>query len=85
MSELLQNTETMIKIKAEFARVIGTNKTLEDSDIDALPYLQTTVEETLRLHPPLPLLIPRKAIRETNFMGYSIPKNTQVFVNTWAI
>ncbi|WOH13210.1 hypothetical protein DCAR_0832719 [Daucus carota subsp. sativus] len=85
MSELLQNPEAMIKIKSELSRVLGNHKKLEDSDIDDLPYLQATVEETLRLHPPLPLLIPRKAIRETTFMGYSIPKNTQVLVNAWAI
>lgn len=85
MCELLQNPKAMMKIKAELARVVGTNKKLEENDVDNLHYLRATVEETLRLHPPLPLLVPRKAIRDTNFMGYIIPKDTQVFVNAWAI
>ena len=60
-------------------------KKLEDSDIDNLPYLKAIVEETLRLHPPAPILLPRKADRDTDFMGYRIPKDTQVFINNWAI
>ncbi|CAI0469552.1 unnamed protein product [Linum tenue] len=58
---------------------------LEESDIDSLPFLRAVVKETFRLHPPIPLLVPRRAIRDTKFMGYDIPKDTQVFVNAWSI
>ncbi|WOH11787.1 hypothetical protein DCAR_0831279 [Daucus carota subsp. sativus] len=75
----------MKRVKAELARVLGTKKNLEDSDIYNLPYLKAIVEETLRLHPPAPILLPRKADRDTDFMGYRIPKDTQVFINNWAI
>ncbi|KAK6942688.1 Cytochrome P450 [Dillenia turbinata] len=30
-------------------------------------------------------LVPRRAVKDTKFMGYDIPKDTQVFVNAWAI
>ncbi|KAL8105721.1 hypothetical protein AgCh_029494 [Apium graveolens] len=85
LCELLQCSGQMKKIKAELGKVVGESKKLQESDIDNLPYLHAIVEETLRLHPPAPLLIPRKAVRDTNFMGYSIPKNAQVMVNYWAI
>ncbi|KAF1001612.1 cytochrome P450 76A1-like isoform X1 [Apium graveolens] len=85
MCELLQNPNQMKKIKAELVRVVGENNKVQENDIGSLPYLHAIVEETLRIHPPAPLLIPRKAVRDTNFMGYSIPKNTQVMINYWAI
>ncbi|KAL2250718.1 UNVERIFIED_CONTAM: cytochrome [Sesamum indicum] len=85
MSELLRNPETMAKLKDEISSVVGLGERFLESHIDNLPYLQAVIKETLRLHPPLPFLLPRRAIQDTNFMGYCVPKNTQVFVNVWAI
>ncbi|KAH7845171.1 hypothetical protein Vadar_000792 [Vaccinium darrowii] len=53
--------------------------------MDEFPYLQAVVKETLRLHPAVPLLVPQNAIEDSSYMGYEIPKNTQVLVNVWAI
>ncbi|XP_020966684.1 cytochrome P450 76A1-like [Arachis ipaensis] len=85
LTELLCNRNCLMKVKSELNRVVGTARELEESDIEKLPYLQAVVKETLRLHPPIPLLVPRRAIQDTKFMGYYIPKDTQVFVNAWAI
>ncbi|KAJ6362929.1 hypothetical protein OIU78_003173 [Salix suchowensis] len=85
LTELLCNPESMIRVKAELARVIRANKKVEESDTENLPFLQAVVKETLRLHPPIPFLVPRRAVQDTDFMGYHIPKNTQVLVNAWAI
>ncbi|GMP50104.1 hypothetical protein CsSME_00016853 [Camellia sinensis var. sinensis] len=85
MTELLCNPKKMIKAKAKLIDIVGPNRKMEESDIDGLPYLQALVKETLRLHPPIPFLVPRKAIQDTNFTGYHIPKNTKVLINTWAI
>lgn len=85
MTELLCNPEAMDKVKTELSEVLGDTKKFEENDIDNHKYLQAVVKETLRLHPPIPFLVPRKAIQDTEFVGYHIPKGTQVFVNTWAI
>ncbi|KAF3441733.1 hypothetical protein FNV43_RR15648 [Rhamnella rubrinervis] len=85
LTELFRKPETMDKAKEELSRVIGPNRKVEESDIDNLPYLQAVVKETLRLHPVIPLLLPRNAIEDTEYMGYHIPKDTQIFVNVWAI
>ncbi|XP_039160471.1 cytochrome P450 76A1-like [Eucalyptus grandis] len=85
LTELLRDPNSMAKVQAELSRVVGSNRKVQETDIDQLSYLQAVVKETLRLHPPLPFLVPRKAMANTIFMGYDIPKNTQVFVNSWAI
>ncbi|KAL3749301.1 hypothetical protein ACJRO7_010414 [Eucalyptus globulus] len=85
MAELLRQPESMKKVKYEIDQVVGLTRKLEENDTEKMPFLQAVVKETLRLHPPLPLLIPRNALKETNFMGFDIPKDTQVFVNAWGI
>ncbi|CAM8959760.1 unnamed protein product [Rhodiola kirilowii] len=85
MAELLRNPSTLEKAKAELAQAIGTNRSIEESDIANLPYIQAVVKETLRLYPPAPLLLQHKAMMDIETNGYTIPKNTRVFVNLWAI
>ena len=85
MAELLRNPETMVKAQAEIDCVIGQKGVVEESDISALPYLQAVVKETFRLHPAAPLLVPRKAESDVEVLGFMVPKDTQVFVNVWAI
>lgn len=85
LAELLRNPKAMVRVKNEISSVVESNRKFEESDIGKLPYLQAVIKETLRLHPPVPFLVPRKAIQDTNYMGYLIPKETQVFVNVWAI
>nr|XP_009785656.1 PREDICTED: cytochrome P450 76A1-like isoform X1 [Nicotiana sylvestris] len=85
LTELLRNPEAMVKVKAEILEVVGPNRKFEECDIDNLPYMQAVLKESLRLHPPLPFLIPRRAIENTKFMGYDVPKGTQLLVNAWSI
>ncbi|XP_065857232.1 iridoid oxidase-like [Euphorbia lathyris] len=85
MTELFRRPESLRRAKEELNRVVGLKRKVEESDIDQLPYLQAVIKESMRLHPVLPLLVPRNALEDTNFMGYAIPKDTQIYVNAWAI
>jgi cytochrome P450 len=69
----------------ELRRVIGSRRNIEESEIGQLPYLQAVIKETFRLHPPVPLLIPRQAEKTTKIMSYTIPKGSRVLINIWAI
>ncbi|KAL0350613.1 UNVERIFIED_CONTAM: Geraniol 8-hydroxylase [Sesamum radiatum] len=85
MAEALRNPESMKKAKAELEEVIGKGRVLDEADISRLPYLRCMVKETLRIHPPVPFLIPRRVEQDVEVCGYTVPKNSQVFVNAWAI
>ncbi|KAL0923556.1 hypothetical protein M5K25_007618 [Dendrobium thyrsiflorum] len=85
MAELLRRPELMKMAREEIKSVIGFEREIEESDISKLPFLQAVLKETLRLHPPAPLLLPHKVEVSTEINGYLVPKNSQVLVNVWAI
>ncbi|KAK9075317.1 hypothetical protein SSX86_003640 [Deinandra increscens subsp. villosa] len=84
MAELLKNKEIMHKVKEELKKEPDHNNIMK-SDLSKLPYFNACIKETLRLHPVVPVLIPRRAIEACEIMNYTIPQNAQVWVNVWAI
>ncbi|XP_075085309.1 geraniol 8-hydroxylase-like isoform X1 [Nicotiana tabacum] len=85
MAEILRQPEIRKKVQAELAEVVGKGKPIEEDDVSRLPYLQCIVKETLRMHPPVPFLLPRKVEQDVELCDYIIPKGSQVLVNVWAI
>ncbi|KAJ9553225.1 hypothetical protein OSB04_017270 [Centaurea solstitialis] len=84
MSELVRNKDIISKIQEEIKREVKSEK-LNESHLSKLPYLQACIKETLRLHPPVPFLLPHKAKETCEVMNYTIPKNARIFVNVWAM
>ncbi|XP_006365963.1 geraniol 8-hydroxylase-like [Solanum tuberosum] len=85
MTELLRKPEELNKVRQEIIQQIGTERAVKESDMDKLPYLQAVVKETMRLHPAAPLLLPHKAQHDVQVLGFTVPKDSQIFVNAWAI
>jgi len=85
MSELIRNPGTMKKVQEEVRRIARDKSKIEDNDIDEMKYLKCVIKETLRLHPPAPLLVPRETTSNVKLGGYDIPEKTMVIVNAWAI
>nr|BAE71205.1 putative cytochrome P450 [Trifolium pratense] len=85
MTRLVHDPKAMSKARKELEETIGLGNPIEESDIDRLPYLNAVIKESLRLHPPAPMLLPRKARVDVEISGYTIPKGAQVLINEWAI
>jgi len=78
MSELVRNPAAMQELQREVRRA-------GPAGAGATPYLRAVVKETLRLHPPVPLLLPRECTRDAAVLGFHVARGTRVFVNAWAV
>ncbi|PKU76327.1 cytochrome P450 71A1 [Dendrobium catenatum] len=81
MAELVRNSRIMQKAQEE----IRSSDNFSKCNLHQLQYLNSVVKETLRLHLPVPLLLPREAIRHCKISGYDIEPDTQVYINAWGI
>lgn len=86
IAELVTHPDTMRKLNDEIGAVVGVAEQVVTEDhLDKLRYLKAVVKETLRLHPPIPLLVPREPPNDGEILGHHIPARTRVVINAWAI
>ncbi|XP_071729302.1 cytochrome P450 81Q32-like [Rutidosis leptorrhynchoides] len=85
LSLLLNNPQVLKKAQNEIDGYINKDRLIEESDIVNLPYLRCIINETLRLYPPGPLLVPHESSKDCIIGGYNITSGTMLLVNQWAI
>ncbi|KAL5711459.1 hypothetical protein ACHQM5_021912 [Ranunculus cassubicifolius] len=85
ISLLLNNPEVMKKAQAEIDDRVGTDRLIDESDLNKLPYLHSIINETLRLYPPGPLLVPHESSEDCVVGGYTIRGGTMLLINMWGI
>ncbi|XP_057792636.1 salviol synthase-like [Salvia miltiorrhiza] len=85
MSELLKNPRILERAQQEVRKVFDEEGYVNESRIPQLKYLKLVVKETLRMHPPVPLLLPRLCRETCEIDGYEIPAETKIIVNAWAV
>lgn len=85
LSLLLNNPNVLKKAQLEIDNHIGNERFIEESDIAELPYLRCIVNETLRMYPAGPLLVPHESSEQCVIGGYRVPAGTMLLVNMWAI
>ncbi|KAJ0948494.1 putative cytochrome P450 [Helianthus annuus] len=69
INELLQNPRVMKELQQEAHKTGQGRSMIPEDDLDKMPYLKAVLKESLRLHPPAPILGPR----------------TRVMMNIWAV
>lgn len=85
MTELLRHPNVMKKLQEEGRTVGGDRTHITEDDLSNMKYLKAVIKETLRLHPPIPLLVPRESRKDIKLKGYHIERGTRVIINAWAI
>ncbi|KAM3296906.1 hypothetical protein ACQJBY_038991 [Aegilops geniculata] len=86
MAELMRKPHLMAKLQAEVRdRTPKGQPMVMEEHLGGMPYLKAVLKETLRLHPPLPLLLPHFSVDKCVINGYTVPAETRVIINVWAI
>ncbi len=75
--ELLRHPDAMSKVVAELDEIYSDGREVSFQALREIPFLESTLKETLRLHPPLILLL-RIAKQEVDIGGYSVAAGTMV-------
>ncbi|CAL5016336.1 unnamed protein product [Urochloa decumbens] len=86
MTELVRHPDILAKAQEEVRGAVADGSDLVvESDLPRLKYLKQVIRESMRVHPPVPLLVPRQTIEPCTVYGCEIPAGTRVFVNARAI
>lgn len=85
MSEMLRHPSIFKKAQDEVRQVFNDKGFVDEAEFDQLKYLKLVIKETFRMHPPVPLLLPRESREYCKINGYEIPAKTRVLVNVWAM
>ena len=81
LTELMHTPEALKRVQQELADVVGLDRRVEESDFEKLTYFKCVIKETLRMHPPIPVLL-RQSSEDTEVAGYHIPKGTLTVTST---
>jgi retinoid hydroxylase len=83
MHELARHPDVLARLCEEQDRVLNGAVPTADQLEKELPYLDMVLDEVLRLYPPA-WIGPRRAVRDFEFGGYTVPKGAYVNYCSWA-
>jgi cytochrome P450 len=81
--ELAHHPDALERLAAEQDEILGDAPPTIDQLEHEMPYLDTVVDEVLRLYPPA-WIGPRRVVRDFEWGGYAIPRGAYVNYCSWA-
>ncbi|KAJ8667478.1 hypothetical protein QAD02_009141 [Eretmocerus hayati] len=82
---MLINQDSQRLLHDEIDRVIGQDRLPNMNDKANMPYLEAVILESQRLAPVVPVIGPRRVLRDTELLGYHIPRESFVIINLHSI
>ncbi|XP_034032993.1 cytochrome P450 2J6-like [Thalassophryne amazonica] len=73
------------RCQQEIDRVLAGKEQASFDDRGNMPYVQAVLHEALRLSNTVPLSVFHSTTKDTNLMGYSIPKGTLIIQNMYSV
>jgi len=83
LHELARHPEVVDRLHEEQDQVLGGASPTPQQLEKEMPYLEMVLDEVLRLYPPA-WIGPRRAVREFEFGGYTVPRGAYVNYCSWA-
>src|SRR4051812_33469215 len=84
MAEMIHSPDILLRLQQELTDVAGLERTVDELDLEKLPFLKCVVKETLRMHPPIPIHN-HGTVKDCVLGGYLVPRGSFVFINAWVI
>ncbi|OAG35989.1 hypothetical protein AYO21_09849 [Fonsecaea monophora] len=82
---LAMNPHVQAKAQRELDAVCGTERMPQWSDFNRLPYINCIIKEGMRWRPAAPVGIPHRVAEDDYYEGMLIPKDSTIFIPTWAL
>jgi cytochrome P450 len=83
LHELARHPDVLARLRREQDEVLAGGTPTVDQLEREMPYLEMVLDEVLRLYPPA-WIGPRRAVRQFEFGGYTVPRGAYVNYCSWA-
>lgn len=85
LAYLLHHPEVQERVQKELDEKVGGDRQVCVSDRGRLSYLDSVINEGMRIRPVSPVLIPHTAMTDSSIGGHLVHRGARVLVNLWSI